>query len=264
MYSVKRFSNSLTKETKTQKKARKDLTTASVYGTGLAGLLGVTEIDSKITNKSKDRLGNIVNKGLKKDLDNYNKTASKISSRANELRKGASRLEQAGIDHAENLLHLKNKSNYLNKTSKSYKAGIRGLDKINKASNKRLAIGAGITAATAAGVGYGVNKALKKRNQEINEAKKKKFSCLIDVREFSGKFASKAADAIEDVVEISENKFASPNKINKIKAQKTKAIKWIRKNPKSTAGIAAGVATLGLGTGAALYTLDKKRKKENK
>lgn len=261
MYKIKRFS-SLTKETKTQERTRKNLSSAAANTVGAVGVASTFGVNDAITSNLKNKFKRSLNESDLRDSKLHDKIGKKISNKADQLRRGLNGLGRSMVDQAELELHLKNISESDRKFQSTNKARAKGLKLINKASNKRIAAGLGLTAATAAGVGYGVNKALKKRNQEINEAKRKKFSCLIDVREFSGKFASKAADAIEDVVEVSENKFASPNKINKIKAQKTKAIKWIRKNPKSTAGIAAGVATLG--TGAALYTLDKKRKKENK
>jgi hypothetical protein len=83
---------------------------------------------------------------------------------------------------------------------------------------------------------------------------------VLRYKSFSGKFASKASDAIEDVIEIGEDKFGSPTKLNKLKATKTKVVKWAKRNPKTAAGLAAG--TTALGAGATLYSIDRKRKKK--
>lgn len=77
---------------------------------------------------------------------------------------------------------------------------------------------------------------------------------------FSGKFASIASDAIEDAVEIGDNKFGSPTKANKLRAAKTEVVKWAKSNPKTAAGLAAGTAMLG--TGATIYSIDRKKKKK--
>ena len=87
----------------------------------------------------------------------------------------------------------------------------------------------------------------------------KRFSS-VESKQFSGKFSSKAADAIEDVIEIGEDKFGSPTKLNKLKATKTKVVKWAKRNPKTAAGLAAGTAALG--TGSAIYSIDRKKKKK--
>lgn len=83
---------------------------------------------------------------------------------------------------------------------------------------------------------------------------------VLRYKTFSGRFASKAAEAIEDAVEIGDNTFGSPTKTNKLRATKTKVVKWAKRNPKTAAGLAAGTAALG--TGAAIYSIDRKKKKK--
>lgn len=131
----------------------------------------------------------------------------------------------------------------------------RGSKLINKASNKRLAIGLGLSSAAGLRAAYGVNKALKNKNN-----KKNNMYSVLRYKAFSGKFASKAADAIEYVIEIGENKFGSPTKTNKLRATKTNVVKWAKRNPKAAAGLAAGTAALG--TGAAIYSIDRRKKKK--
>lgn len=83
---------------------------------------------------------------------------------------------------------------------------------------------------------------------------------VLRYKSFSGKFASKSTKAIEDVIEIGDNKFGSPTKVNKLRATKTKVIKWAKRNPKTAAGLAAGTAALG--AGSAIYSIDRKKKKK--
>lgn len=63
---------------------------------------------------------------------------------------------------------IKNAKDLDERSKSSRRLMDRGSKLINKASNKRLAIGLGLSSAAGLGAAYGVNKALKNKNNKKN------------------------------------------------------------------------------------------------
>lgn len=166
MYKVKRFS-SLTKESETQKKNRKKLSSSIGGLTALTGAVGTSAYDAYKGDIEMDRLINKFKKAANKDFDRYKKIDDKIQKVSDNLMSKSN-----GLDDYNNILGGKFKALDKNleelgrRNNSSRKFLDRGGKLINKASNKRLAIGLGLSAASGLGAAYGVNKILKNKNNK--------------------------------------------------------------------------------------------------
>lgn len=174
MYKIKRFS-SLTKETKTQEKNRKKLA-ASIGGlTALTGTLGTSAYDAYKGDIEMDRLTNRFKKATNNDLDRYKKIDDKIQKVSDNLMSKSN-----GLDYNNDVIRGrfkamdKNLKELERRGNSSRKFLDRGGKLINKASNKRLAIGLGLSAAAGLGAAYGINKMAKNRNIRVNESGRNK------------------------------------------------------------------------------------------
>jgi hypothetical protein len=165
-YKVKRFS-SLTKETKTQEKNRKKLATSVGGLTALTGAVGTSAYDAYKGDIEMDRLINKFKKAAGNDLDRYKKIDDKIQKVSDNLMSKSN-----GLDDYNNILRGKFKAMDKNleelgrRGNSSRKFLDRGGKLINKASDKRLAIGLGLSTAAGLGAAYGVNKILKNKNNK--------------------------------------------------------------------------------------------------
>lgn len=173
MYKVKKFSS--IKENKTQrKKNRKDLVTSIGGLTTLAGAVGATSYDTYKTNKETNRLSDMYNRARKKDESIYNNTNRRINE-ANELKSKSKGLgDDIKINRGRLNAELQNINNDSFRFQSSNRARVRGENLIKKASNKRLAIGLGLSAAAGLGAAYGINKAAKNRIRKVNESRSNK------------------------------------------------------------------------------------------
>lgn len=173
-YQIKRFS-SLTNETKTQMENRKNLATSIGGLTALAGTVGTLAHDANKYDKDSRRLTSKFKKAADKDFKRYDEIENKINKVSENLRSKAKGLgDYIRINRAEMQYRIKNAKD-LDKRSKSSKRLMdRGSKLINKASNKRLAIGLGLSAAAGLGAAYGINKMAKNRNIIVNESRRNK------------------------------------------------------------------------------------------
>lgn len=165
MYKIKRFSS--TKETKTQKENRRNLSTSIGGLTALAGTVGTLAHDANKYDKDSRRLSSKFRGAVDKDFRRYHEIENKINEVSENLRsKAKGPGDLAKITRAEMQYRIKNAKD-LDKRSKSSKRLMdRGSKLINKASNKRLTIGLGLSTAAGLGAAYGVNKALKNKNNK--------------------------------------------------------------------------------------------------
>ena len=173
-YKIKRFS-SLTKETKTQKENRKNLSTSIGGLTALTGAVGAAAYDDRKTTKEMNRVKDMYKKARENDESIYNNTDRKIKETADKLKSKSKGIgDDLRINRGKFKAEMQNISNDSHRFHSSFRARLRGENLINKASNKRLAIGLGLSAAAGLGAAYGINKMAKNRNIRVNESKKNK------------------------------------------------------------------------------------------
>ena len=165
MYKVKRFSS--TKETKTQKENRRNLATSIGGLTALAGTLGTLSHDANKYDKDSRRLSSKFKKAVDKDFRRYDEIENKINKVSENLRsKAKGPGDYIRINRAEMQYRIKNAKDLDKRSKSSNRLMDRGSKLINKASNKRLAIGLGLSSAAGLGAAYGVNKVLKNKNNK--------------------------------------------------------------------------------------------------
>lgn len=186
------------KETKTQKKSRRNLGILSGTGVGLSGAALVSAENVSYRNKKDDKAYEKLQNRRKDILNRWEASRSKLDAAEeavlNKLDEMADAKRVKNIRSVDDLRHnwnvaMENLDNRLkardvameeaNKLSnaaddaliKSRKIYDRQISRINRAANKRLAIGLSAAAAVGLATGMYVNDKLKKRYKKANERK---------------------------------------------------------------------------------------------